>query len=212
MSRDFTLGQLDVPHRALIVGENSLAAALRALLGNRGIVHSSCKSLDDELPAGTTVIFHAWFPNPEQDSAEELALYPQKLLEHSLASAEPLIAAHPSAAIVSFCFLPAMYVGTALEDHTSNLRGGVTGVTRTLCRKYGKQGLRTACVQGGLIDMPEVASWVSETVKAVEVPTKRWATAEEVAKFMVFLGIQSTYTTGQTMVIDGGLTSGITGT
>ncbi|HBE69783.1 MAG TPA: hypothetical protein DDW52_16685 [Planctomycetaceae bacterium] len=212
MSRDFTIGQLDVPHRALIIGENSLSSALSSILDTKDIVHSSCKSLDDGLPVGTTAIFHTWFPNPDQDSPQALAIYPQKLLEHSLASAATLTANHPTAAIVSFCFLPAMYVGTALEDHTSNLRGGVTGVTRTLCRKFGKQGLRTACVQGGLIDMPEVDGWVSEAVKTVEVPTKRWATAQEVAKFMFFLGIQSTYTTGQTMVIDGGLTSGITGT
>jgi hypothetical protein len=159
-----------------------------------------------------TLIFNAWYPDPNRDSPETLGCYPQKLLSESLAAQGSLAAAHPSAAIINFAFLPAIYVGTALEDHVASLRGGITGVTRTLARKFGRQGIRVTCVQAGLADLPETQQWVSDIVKKVQVPVKRWANAQEIAKFMVFLGVDSLYTTGQTMIIDGGLTAGITGT
>ncbi len=213
MSQEFDPAVLAAPHTALVVGNNTLATATREVLSARGLEVQSVDCLADAIvPDNTSLIFNVWFPQPGKDSIADVASYPQHLLEHSIASAGKLIAAHPSGAIVNFCFLPAIYVGTELEDHTSNLRGGLTGVTRTICRKYGKQGLRSACVQGGLIEMPETTAWVSDTVKEVQVPTRRWANCNEVAKFMAFLAIDSTYTTGQTMVIDGGLTSGITGT
>ena len=95
-----------------------------------------------------------------------------------------------------------MYVGTELEDYMGTLRGGVTGVTRTFARKFGKQGLRVTAVQSGLVDLADT-SWVSQTVKDVQVPVKSWVTLDEIAHFMAFLAIDSTYTTGQAMIIDG---------
>lgn len=213
MSQEFDPTVLAAPHKALVIGNNTLATATREVLSQRGVeIHSADHLADASVSSDISLIFNVWFPQPGKDAISDVAAYPQQLLEHSLAAADGLIAAHPSGAIVNFCFLPAIYVGTQLEDHTSNLRGGLTGVTRTICRKYGKQGLRSACVQGGLIEMPETLAWGSDTVKEVQVPTRRWANCEEVARFMAFLAIDSTYTTGQTMVIDGGLTSGITGT
>lgn len=200
-------------HRALVIGHGTLAASVVDVLNARGISATCVDQIGDADAAGpVSLVFHLWFPDPHTDSAVKLSDYPLKLLEQSLASAPSLIAAHESPAIINFAFLPAIYVGTALEDHVSTLRGGITGVTRTMARKFGKQGLRVTCVQAGLVDIPETQRWVSDIVKSVQVPTKRWATPSEVAKFLVFLAVDSLYTTGQTMIIDGGLTAGITGT
>jgi hypothetical protein len=200
-------------HRALVIGKNSLAQAVSDVLATRSIAVEHRDSLAGASDVqSVSLVFHAWFPDPYDDSPATLAMYPQQLLEHSVAMVDGLTAAHPTPAIIPFAFLPAIYVGTVLEDYTSALRGGITGVTRTLARKFGKRGLRVSCVQAGLMDMPETQAWVSDKVKQVVVPTKRWANAIEVAKFMVFLAADSTYTTGQTMIIDGGLTAGITGT
>lgn len=201
------------PHRALVVGQGSLADALVDVLEKRGIpCHRHSSMSEPAVVSDASLIFHAWFPDPKSTSVRTICEYPNQLLEHSLSHADSLIQNHPSAAIINFSFLPAIYVGTELEDYASALRGGITGVTRTLARKFGKQGLRVTCVQAGLCDMPETKAWVSEKVSGVAVPCKRWASPQEIAKFMVFLAADSMYTTGQTMIIDGGLTAGITGT
>jgi NAD(P)-dependent dehydrogenase (short-subunit alcohol dehydrogenase family) len=40
----------------------------------------------------------------------------------------------------------------------------------------------------------------------------RWGTPEEVAKFVAFLVVRNGYMTGQAVIMDGGMTAGITGT
>ncbi len=159
-----------------------------------------------------SLVFNTWFANPGKDSIESLLAYPQKLLAQSTHLKDHLVASECTPAVINFAFLPAMYVNTPLEDFIPSLRGSITGVTRTLARKWGNSGIRVTCVQAGLTDLPETQAWSSEVLKQVQVPVKRWGRPDEVAKFMVFLAADSLYTTGQTMIIDGGLTAGITGT
>lgn len=200
-------------HRALIVGEGSLAEALATVLNERAIPYETCATVDSAHTCeGISLVFYAWFPTPGKDDLDVICSFPRRMLKHSLDNAAALIEAHPTPAIINFSFLPAIYVGTELEDHASSVRGAITGVTRTLARKFGKQGLRVTGVQAGLTEMPETQAWVSERVTQVVVPAKRWATPKEVAKLMAFLAVDSLYTTGQTMIIDGGLTAGVTGT
>lgn len=202
------------PVEALVIGQDSIAQAVEKELASRNIateVTSHWKSA--ELDATPSWVFNLWYPEPSSTEDESrLWSYSAELIEQGMTLGVKMAEAHDSAAILNFAFLPAIYVGTTLEDSASSLRGGITGATRTLARKFGKQGLRVTGVQAGLIDIPETQQWASEAVKAVQVPTKRWASAEEVAKLLVFLAVDSTYTTGQTMIIDGGLTAGISGT
>jgi 3-oxoacyl-[acyl-carrier protein] reductase len=94
----------------------------------------------------------------------------------------------------------------------STLKGAVTGVTRTLCRKFGRDGVRVNCVQTGLIDLPEAREFIGPELQAVKVPIGRWGRAEDVAKLVAFLALKNRYMTGQVVIIDGGLTAGLTGT
>lgn len=197
---------------AVVIGNNPIAEAVAAVLKNRNINTISVADLDAVMNSDASLIFPCWYPDPTVHRFADLMAYPQQLMECGLRFGHQLTDAAASAAMINFAFLPAIYVGTALEDYVSALRGGITGVTRTLARKFGKQGLRVTGVQAGLVDMADTQSWTSEQVKKAPVPMKRWATPTEVAKWMVFLGADSTYTTGQTMIIDGGLTAGITGT
>jgi NAD(P)-dependent dehydrogenase (short-subunit alcohol dehydrogenase family) len=199
-------------HSAVVIGHGSLADATCSVLQKRGIETTVTATASEALKSSPSLLFNLWYPEPKIHSSKEMSDYPRELLELGLEFGRSAPAAHASSAMINFAFLPAIYVGTDLEDHASTLRGGITGTTRTLARRFGKQGLRVTCVQAGLVDMPETQSWTSEAVKKVAVPVKRWAGAEEVAKFMVFLAVDSLYTTGQTMIIDGGLTAGITGT
>ncbi len=197
---------------AVVVGQNPIAEAVAAVLNGRNINTTVVTDLDAAMNCSASLLFPCWYPDPTVHTFTDLMAYPQKLMECGLQFGQRLADPSASTAIINFAFLPAIYVGTALEDYVSTLRGGITGVTRTLARKFGKQGLRVTGVQAGLVEMADTQAWVSEHVKKAPVPMKRWATPIEVAKWMVFLGADSTYTTGQTMIIDGGLTAGITGT
>jgi NAD(P)-dependent dehydrogenase (short-subunit alcohol dehydrogenase family) len=218
----------DSEHRILVHGQGELVeavageflarGALVAVTGTvDGCVSVAASSDEGQVIAdaadalgGLTVLANVCFPVPAY-GVEFVTQYPERLRARCAAAADVLIRSNCSTAIINHCALPAMYVGTELEDYMSSLRGGVTGVTRTFARKYGKQGLRATAVQSGLVELSDT-SWVSSLVQEVQVPIGKWASLEEIAKFMVFLALDSTYTTGQTMIMDGGLTAGISGT
>jgi acetoacetyl-CoA reductase len=138
--------------------------------------------------------------------------YPGQLLDRTIAACKLIAGSTPRGSIVNHCFMPAMYAGTCLEQEMPMLKGAITGVTRILCRKFGPQGIRANSVQTGLIDMPETRSMASAEVLLLKPPAGRWGTPEEVAKFIAFLLLRNGYMTGQAVIMDGGLTAGITGT
>lgn len=160
---------------------------------------------------GIAALVNLFIPDPRAGSGP-LAAYPAALLERGLAAARVIAGTTSHGAIVNHCFMPSMYVGTALEDSMSALKGAVTGVTRALCRKFGRDGVRVHCVQTGLLDLPEVQEFTSPELRAVKVPIGRWGRAEDVAKLVAFLVLRNRYMTGQVVILDGGLTSGQTGT
>jgi 3-oxoacyl-[acyl-carrier protein] reductase len=157
------------------------------------------------------VLVNVFVPDPQGDP-QELYGYPIRLLARGLAAANHMAAAKTAGTIVSHCFLPSMYAGTRFDVYMPELKGSITGVTRTLCRQFGRAGIRATCVQTGLLDMPETKAVASPEVLQVKVPVGRWGTPEEVARLMVFLALDNGYISGQVLILDGGLTAGITGT
>lgn len=198
--------------KALIIGKDSIARAVQTELQARGVESEMVDDCNQKLDYIPNFVFNLWYPDPHSMDLSRLWIYPQELLEQGMSLGASMAQEHDSAAIINFAFLPAIYIDTPLESSVSSLRGSITGVTRTLARRFGKQGLRVTGVQAGLIDIPETQGWVSEKVKSVPVPSKRWANAEEVAKLLIFLASDSMYITGQSVIIDGGLTAGISGT
>ena len=145
-------------------------------------------------------------------SRQFLRDYPWRLLDRSLAAGRLITGSSKRASVVNHCFMPAMYTGTCLEQEMPMLKGAITGVTRFLCRKFGPQGLRINTVQTGFLDMPETKALASPEVLALKPPVGRWGTPEEVAKLIAFFVVRNGYMTGQAVIMDGGLTAGITGT
>ena len=84
-------------------------------------------------------------------------------------------------------------------------------MARSLAMEYGPRGIRANCVAPGVVETglwnehlarPEVADAVVSLI-----PTRRTSTPEEVADVIVFLASDAgDYVTGQTWVMDGGLT------
>jgi NAD(P)-dependent dehydrogenase (short-subunit alcohol dehydrogenase family) len=181
-----------------------------ALDGQAGTEEALVQTAAERL-GGLDSLLSVCVPSPELDPMA-LYTYPRALLQRCLAAAQSMVAAGKRGTIVNHCFLPAMYEGTRFDPHLPALKGAITGVTRTLCRQFGKAGIRVNCVQTGLVDIPETKAIVSEMVQKVKVPVGRWATATEVARLMTFLALDNGYVSGQCLIIDGGLTAGITGT
>eukprot|EP00879_Flechtneria_rotunda_P011187 GHRR01011685.1.p1 GENE.GHRR01011685.1~~GHRR01011685.1.p1 ORF type:complete len:196 (+),score=58.58 GHRR01011685.1:169-756(+) len=85
----------------------------------------------------------------------------------------------------------------------------VIGLARTAAAEYAGK-IRINCINPATTDTPMIQrftekwpDWQAETNAAY--PMGRIATAEEVAEAAVWMATKATFTTGQTLVIDGGL-------
>jgi len=90
-------------------------------------------------------------------------------------------------------------------------KAGVIALTRCLAVSLAKDNIRVNCVAPGLMDTPLVAPIMNEKrIRLVEerVPLKRHGTADETAATVLFLASpESSYITGQTLPVDGGLSA-----
>ena len=75
------------------------------------------------------------------------------------------------------------------------------------------RGIRVNAVSPGPIDTPIIGKAFPDRDMAAQVtgqmrdmnPMKRFGTSEEIAKAVLFLGFDATYTTGAELPVDGGL-------
>jgi gluconate 5-dehydrogenase len=91
-------------------------------------------------------------------------------------------------------------------------KGAVRNLTRGMCADWAKYGLQINAIAPGyfktplnqaLIDNPEFTSWLEKRT-----PAGRWGNVEELVGAAVFLaGSSSSFVNGQTIHIDGGITT-----
>lgn len=89
-------------------------------------------------------------------------------------------------------------------------KAALIGMGRSLALEVGRFGLRVNCLLPGIIESEMTAAVPSEALRTLrkQVPLRRLGTAQEVARVTAFLiGDDSRYMTGQTLVLDGGLTA-----
>ncbi len=89
-------------------------------------------------------------------------------------------------------------------------KAAMMGIARSLAREVGRFGIRVNCLAPGLIESDMTQAIPEAKLKAMrqEIPLRRLGLAEEVTGSVAFLiGDNSRYLTGQTLVLDGGLSA-----
>lgn len=97
--------------------------------------------------------------------------------------------------------------GNAGQANYAAAKAGLIGLTKAIAREGAMRNIRINAIAPGMIDT-EMTQSLSERVKGKildQIPLKRFGSAHEVAKGAIFLA-QNDYVTGQTIVIDGGMT------
>ncbi len=125
----------------------------------------------------------------------------------------PFMRAAGSGAIVNTCSVAAE-VGLVERAVYGASKGAVLGLTKAMAADEATTGIRVNCVSPGTVDGPWVRRLVAEsddpdaTRAALEArqPLGRLVAPEEVAAAVVYLAAPTTFTSGQQLLIDGGIT------
>ena len=97
--------------------------------------------------------------------------------------------------------------GNAGQANYAAAKAGLIGLTKSIAREGALRSIRVNAIAPGMIDT-EMTQRLSDRVKKnilEQIPLSRFGLAEEVAQGAVFLA-QNDYVTGQTIVVDGGMT------
>ncbi len=99
-------------------------------------------------------------------------------------------------------------MGNAGQTNYAAAKAGLVGFTKSLAREVGVKNIRVNAVAPGYIDT-EMVRRMPEEKRATAlsaIPMERFGTPEEIASVVLFLASDdSSYITGQTFVVDGGL-------
>lgn len=94
-------------------------------------------------------------------------------------------------------------------------KGGIKQLTMSLADEWGKYGVTVNCLAPGWINTEQTRTlfenkaWVEYIIDRI--PLKRLGSVEELSGLLIFLASDaSSYVTGQTILVDGGITTGAT--
>jgi len=96
----------------------------------------------------------------------------------------------------------------------SAAKAGIVGLTRALAKEVAPYGITVNCVSPGIVGTPRVIAMAPDLIKEWEKGIKlgRLATPGDIAGAVLFLASdESSYITGQNIVVDGGLSLGPAG-
>lgn len=108
-------------------------------------------------------------------------------------------------------FVAVMGAATSQIAYTAS-KGGVLAMTREIAVEYARQGIRANSLCPGPVNTPLLAEFLAAPAararRFVHIPMGRLAEATEIANAALFLASdESSYVTGSTFLVDGGITS-----
>lgn len=109
-----------------------------------------------------------------------------------------------SGAIINMSSVVGLY-GNAGQANYSAAKAGLVGFTKSLAKELGSRGIRVNAIAPGFIqtDMTKDLGNTDEYLKLI--PLRRMGQAEDIAKAVKFLALDTDYITGQAIQVDGGL-------
>ncbi|MEM9891310.1 MAG: SDR family oxidoreductase [Actinomycetota bacterium] len=132
---------------------------------------------------------------------------------HLSAAVIPFMRAAGSGAVVNTCSVVAE-VGLVERAVYSASKGAVLGLTKAMAADEAGNGIRVNCVSPATVDGPWIRRLITEsddpdgTLGALQArqPLGRLVDPSEVASAVVYLAAPTTYTSGQQLLLDGGIT------
>ena len=111
-------------------------------------------------------------------------------------------------------FVALMGAATPQIAYTSS-KGGVLAMTREIAVEYARRGIRANALCPGPVETPLLAELMSDPERRarrlVHIPMGRLGRSEELVKAALFLACDdSSFMTGQSLVVDGGITAAYT--
>ncbi len=108
-------------------------------------------------------------------------------------------------------FVALMGAATAQVAYTAS-KGGVLAFTRELAVEYARRGVRANSICPGPVETPLLAALLADPARRerrlVHIPMGRFGRAAEIAAAALFLASdESSFITGSTLVVDGGITA-----
>jgi 3-oxoacyl-[acyl-carrier protein] reductase len=100
--------------------------------------------------------------------------------------------------------------GIAGQANYAAAKSAIIGFTRALARELGPWGVCVNAVAPGYVDTDMLGSLTPAQRKAAleRVPLRRFASPDEIAELVAYVALQApSFLTGQTIVIDGGMTA-----
>lgn len=99
-------------------------------------------------------------------------------------------------------------VGVPLRSHYTAAKAGLIGLTRTMCKELGPQGIRVNTVAPGVVETPAASDLPPEIRARYQHMTAlgRLGDGTEIAQAVAFLASDAaSYITGQVLCVDGGI-------
>ena len=98
------------------------------------------------------------------------------------------------------------FAGMALRAHGSAVKAGLHGLTKSMAKEFGPQGIRVNTVVPTFIQTTRPAEWYpdwDQIAKPERMPLRRLGLPEDIARACGYL-LDATYVTGQVLHVNGG--------
>lgn len=97
-------------------------------------------------------------------------------------------------------------IGLEKGSSYSASKAGIIGLTKSLSKEFASYNVRVNAVAPGYTNQTGMVDQIADQNADQKVPLRRFAQPEEIARVVTFLASdQSSYITGQTIAVDGGL-------